>query len=863
MSVPVEIPERKKSSDMSGQQLKSTYRGFVSGVSNRYEVKTSYEEVQMNTFSGKGRYGLVAAFAVLLMPLLGIGNASAIEVNDHVNVRVPDLRQFASAPAEHRFTCRAVTDHAVWLVEDTSFVDGKGGFEDTTFVPKIVWGSNDTLNMVDPADFAALTAAFENDVWGTVTDVCGVPTDINGDGKVVIILASLPTTFNDTSSQTANARRNMYYADTTFNKIEGEAMEVFYLNIHPFTRVVGYMPISTDLRKWNLANGLSNLCLNSVQPAEEEWVKRGIAGVMQYRCFGLTASGAQKYGLCKAMNVFLMTPTLDLAALSGSEYNDYAGSRGQQFLWFMYLAQRQGDSIISTIAKDTVNTGMLSVALAIDPSAKVETAVQDVVVPLYFDWLVCNLHNDFRSDYASGKYKYDFLAGTAMEDWAHVNQGTAFTLSFNTYPISGLTVEVKNGMVAPIWASQYCKFEGYTQPWLTTLNAEYTDGRGANGAINSRWEGLIVKCNDEADNFVSVETISFDSLYNTSFTLTEPNTYIILTNNNPGGALLMRYYISNDTVVPDVEVAVHPNVIATQYLTTYCSLVDPDSLTVEGFDWIGPIFEATLGDSTLNIKMTSFYSTVWQGVFNAWAAGNYELSYSGYDSTGHYVEALRDVAVGFVDTDVSLDIESARLDVPRSGAPAGSMVTLAETGALDFAIQSRMPIQEARGRMTGIVAGPVAITDVNGTLSFASSSNETAVYRYTANGWVMLNSWLQGGYVSTAVEEGGVYALGEGIGVFSPEIPAQLVLNGNAPNPFAAQTAISFGLPVSGNVTLNVYDMSGRLVTNIANEEMAAANHTIVWDGTDSTGSQVGAGVYFCRLETAGQVLTQKMLKVQ
>jgi len=43
----------------------------------------------MNTFSGKGRFGLVAAFTVLLMPLLGIGNASAIEVNDQVTVVVP------------------------------------------------------------------------------------------------------------------------------------------------------------------------------------------------------------------------------------------------------------------------------------------------------------------------------------------------------------------------------------------------------------------------------------------------------------------------------------------------------------------------------------------------------------------------------------------------------------------------------------------------------------------------------------------------------------------------------------------------------------------------------------------------------
>jgi len=152
---------------------------------------------------------------------------------------------------------------------------------------------------------------------------------------------------------------------------------------------------------------------------------------------------------------------------------------------------------------------------------------------------------------------------------------------------------------------------------------------------------------------------------------------------------------------------------------------------------------------------------------------------------------------------------------------------------------------------------------VNGTLSFTSATNEASVYRYTDQGWVKLDSWMQDGKISAAVDQGGIYALGEGIGVFAPEIPAQLVLGANAPNPFSAQTAISFGLPVNGNVRVNVFDMSGRLVSTLANEEMAAANHTLVWDGTDMNGNTVGAGVYFCRLEAAGQVLTQKMLKVQ
>lgn len=848
-------------------KLLKAHRFSVTGVENRYEVtkKPSYEEVQMNTFSGKGRVGLLAVFAVLLMPLLGIGTASAIEVNDQVTVLVPDLQQFTQGPAEQMFTCRAITDHAIWLVQNTSTVNNLGGYPDSTFAPKVVWGPDLTDNMVASADFDALTASFESDVWGTVTADYGVPADINNDGKVVVILASIPTKF-DAGGGSNSARNNMYYVDAAFNEIEGVAMEVFYVNIHPWSAVPAAMPGAVEMRKFNLANGLATLSLQSVQADEEPWLIRGLAQVMQYRVFGFTQTTVGNHGIYELMKEFRKAPYIELTSVTaGSGKIDYAPGRGQQFLWLMYLAQRNGDSIITTVAQDAENSGMLSIALAIDPTADVETAVNDFIVPIYMDWMVCNLHNDFRSDFGDGIFMYDFLAGTTQEEWAHAGMSSAFTGTFASFPIEGWVAAAGAALKGPAWATQYCRFNDYDRDWVTHLNGQYTDGRGANGAINSRWEAVVVNCDDEAGEFISVEPLTFDELYNSSFTVTGANTYLVVTNNNPGGAAGMRYFISNDETVPETETAFHQNSIISQYITVYTALVDTDTDEIEGYDWVGPIFEAEhlQGDSVLNMKMTSFYGGIWTGIFTAWASGNYEIAFTGYDSTGHAVEALREVAVGFADTDLTLEILNARLDVPKGGAASGSMITLAETGTLGLAIESGASIQNVRGRMTGIIAGPVSIPAVTGTLSFASTTNAASVYRYTNQGWVMLDSWLQGGRISATVEEGGIYALGEGIGVFAPEIPAQLVLGANAPNPFSAQTAISFGLPVSGTVRVNVFDMTGRLVTTIANEEMAAANHTIVWDGTDSNGLTVGAGVYFCRLETAGQVLTQKMLKVQ
>ncbi len=819
----------------------------------------------MNTFSGKGKVGFLAVFTILLMPLLGIGTASAYEVGDKVNLVVPDLQEFAQPLATYQFTCRAITDHAVWLVQDTSAVNNIGGFPDSTFTPKVVWGSDTELNMVDPDDFAAMTAEFESNVWGTVTGACGVPQDINGDGKVMIILASIPTKF-DAGGGSNTSRNTMYYVDPEYNEVEGVEMEVFFINIHSFSTSPNTWEAAASMRKWNTANGLAYLAMSLADPMEEVWLMKGIAEVMQYDCFGFTQTEAGNQGHYKAIDEFAKSPYIELTnPIAGTGKFDYAASRGQGFLFFIYLVQRVGSDVLAEIAQDTELTGMESVAYAIDPAYDPETAVNDLVVPIYFDWLICNLHNDYRSDFQNGIYKYDFLEGTTYEDWTHSKYSAAFSMSFDEYPIPGEVTQLAAGkfMNGSIWAMQYVRFSDYDTNWTTYFNGQYSDGRGSRNAINSRWEGKVVYCDDETGEFSLIEDLTLDDLYNGTFALNDENTYLVLTNNNPGGASEMRWYISQDTEEPATETAIHQNSVMSQYITVYTALIDVASGSPEGYDWVGPIFEATLGDSTGNIKMTPFYGSIWTGVFSAWDSGTYQLSFAGYDSTGLYVESIRNIAVGFADSELSLDLEYAGLFVPRGGAPTGAMVTLAETDALGMAIETSSPIGTARGRMTGIIEGPVAISDVNGTLSFTSATNEASVYRYTDQGWVKLDSWMQDGKISAAVDQGGIYALGEGIGVFAPEIPAQLVLGANAPNPFSAQTAISFGLPVNGSVRVNVFDMSGRLVSTLANEEMAAANHTLVWDGTDMNGNTVGAGVYFCRLEAAGQVLTQKMLKVQ
>jgi parallel beta-helix repeat protein len=89
-------------------------------------------------------------------------------------------------------------------------------------------------------------------------------------------------------------------------------------------------------------------------------------------------------------------------------------------------------------------------------------------------------------------------------------------------------------------------------------------------------------------------------------------------------------------------------------------------------------------------------------------------------------------------------------------------------------------------------------------------------------------------------------------------------LSPNFPNPFNPATAIQFRVPSPGSrVRLSIYDLSGRLVRTLVDDERGAGEHTVVWRGLDDSGRQVGSGVYFYRLEVAGATLERKMVMLK
>lgn len=91
-------------------------------------------------------------------------------------------------------------------------------------------------------------------------------------------------------------------------------------------------------------------------------------------------------------------------------------------------------------------------------------------------------------------------------------------------------------------------------------------------------------------------------------------------------------------------------------------------------------------------------------------------------------------------------------------------------------------------------------------------------------------------------------------------IPTAFALHPNYPNPFNPVTNIAFGLPVDSKVSLKIYNIAGQLVRTLVNETMSAGNHTVTWDGANSSGEKVASGIYFYKLNAGEFSKTMKMV---
>lgn len=97
-------------------------------------------------------------------------------------------------------------------------------------------------------------------------------------------------------------------------------------------------------------------------------------------------------------------------------------------------------------------------------------------------------------------------------------------------------------------------------------------------------------------------------------------------------------------------------------------------------------------------------------------------------------------------------------------------------------------------------------------------------------------------------------------GVPNGERPYSLVA---FPNPFRASTAIQFATKSASRVNLSIYDVAGRLVRVLSDGTRSGGTHIESWDGRDTRGNTVSAGVYFSRVDVDGAAETKRLTLVR
>jgi len=91
-------------------------------------------------------------------------------------------------------------------------------------------------------------------------------------------------------------------------------------------------------------------------------------------------------------------------------------------------------------------------------------------------------------------------------------------------------------------------------------------------------------------------------------------------------------------------------------------------------------------------------------------------------------------------------------------------------------------------------------------------------------------------------------------------VPEKAFLNHSYPNPFNNSTQIEFGLSKSGRISISIYDVSGRWITNLTEQNWPSGTHFLKWNGQNFYGKMVPSGSYLVVIKTAEFTGSKKVL---
>lgn len=237
----------------------------------------------------------------------------------------------------------------------------------------------------------------------------------------------------------------------------------------------------------------------------------------------------------------------------------------------------------------------------------------------------------------------------------------------------------------------------------------------------------------------------------------------------------------------------------------------------------------------------------------------YEVEVCGHRFDGWYSQLFYMGEDAMVKEDLIVaDVHTAPTDA--NGIMVG-WVLHAGTGPINLGVFTA----EIEGDKTVAFVGPVMSYYEHVTTNFKRFTDEEWATAYA------LSPSVRPSFVNLYLADTAGSSLGEGVnlvtsvsgGSAKQNIPQNMLLVQNFPNPFNPSTIIKFSIPqhLSGlQVRLNVYDVQGRLINELVNAKMPAGNYYAKWNGTTKNNTPVSSGVYFYRLMVGTNSAAGKMV---
>ncbi len=98
------------------------------------------------------------------------------------------------------------------------------------------------------------------------------------------------------------------------------------------------------------------------------------------------------------------------------------------------------------------------------------------------------------------------------------------------------------------------------------------------------------------------------------------------------------------------------------------------------------------------------------------------------------------------------------------------------------------------------------------------------------------------------------------VSIYDETLPITYNLYNAYPNPFNPVTTLQYDLPEDALVNITIYDMMGRVVSNLVSNQQNAGYKSIQWNATNNTGQPVSAGLYLYTIQAGDYTQTKKMV---